>query len=425
MMLLVIIASVVAAMMATTIGANGQSNRDRSTKRAVAAADAGIQAATYRLNKLTPGNLLCVVKGVANQLLTEPVQSDGWCRAQTEDLGDGASFSYRVRSAIQNVVNGQQLLQRTIVSTGTVNGVSRRVSTVMGSATGVSLFGGYAVISLTDLNLSNSARIEGNVASNGNINLENSAQVCGNATPGPGKQLTATNNSGLCAGFTSAPATQPFVLNPIDLGNTSTVNDNALIGVTDLVSQLLGFVWNLANRTLSLSLGNSLTLRGNVYSFCSLEINNNSELRIAPRSPSVPLKIYIDAPENCPGVPNAGTVRLRNGGNIINMNSDPTAVQLYVAGSPTIPTTLRYENNFQQALNMVIYAPQSSVTLDNFTHIQGAVAAKTVTLNNNTEIRWDSRVGDIAVDGLKPLLRRQAWKECTVQAAGAAPDAGC
>ena len=348
LMLLFIVASLAAALMTSAIAASGQSNRDRGVKRAVAAADAGLEAAIYRINKLTPGSLKCIVRGVAGQLVVESVQVDGWCREQTENLGDGATYSYRVRAAVQAPVNGQQLLQRKIVSTGTVNGVRRRVSTVIGSATGVSLFGDYAVISLEDLPLSNSARIEGNAGSNGDIYLFNSAQICGNATPGPGKEFTAANSAGLCPGFVATPASEPFVLNPIDQGNTATVNDNSRIGVLDVLSKLVGVGWNLATRALTLDLGATLTLTGNVYSFCSLQINNNSELRIPPRDPAVPLKIYIDSPENCPGVPNAGSVILRNGGNIVNMNSDPTTVQLYVAGSPATSTSVRYRTTSRQ-----------------------------------------------------------------------------
>ena len=76
-------------------------------------------------------------------------------------------------------------------------------------------------------------------------------------------------------------------------------------------------------------------------------------------------------------------------------------------------------------MNILIYAPQSTVRFENVTHIVGAVAAKSVVLGNNTEIKWHQRVGDITVNGLKPLFKRQLWSECTVQSAGPAPDSGC
>ena len=46
-------------------------------------------------------------------------------------------------------------------------------------------------------------------------------------TPGPGKQFQGGNQ---CGGFTSQPATEPFVLSPVVL---PLVNDNARIGILD------------------------------------------------------------------------------------------------------------------------------------------------------------------------------------------------
>ena len=166
--------------------------------------------------------------GGATNLTLEPVQADGWCRDQTEDLGDGASYSYRVKAGAQVNVNGQSLIQRKVVAIGTVNGVKRRTATVIGSDTGLSLFGGYAVISLEDFNMPNSSQIVGNTGSNGNISLSNSAEICGNATPGVGKSFTTSNSAHLCPGFSAVAATQPFVLNPVDQGIAPTLQQQRL-----------------------------------------------------------------------------------------------------------------------------------------------------------------------------------------------------
>jgi hypothetical protein len=294
---------------------------------------------------------------------------------------------------------------------------------IVGSSTGRLLFGGYAVISLNDLNLPNSARIAGNAASNGNISVVNNGEICGNATYGPGKQFTTENLGHLCPGFTSEAASQPFVLNPVDQGDAATANNNAFIGAQDTWTRPDRISWDPTTRALRLQNGATLTLTGNVYSFCSLEIDNNSELQISPRS--TPLKIYMDAPENCPGVSNAGSAILRNGGAIRNLNSDPATVQFYMMGSSTSETKLDYDNNFQTTVNMLIYAPQSSVSFENYTSITGAVAAKKVSLENNTSVIWHESADDVTIDGLLPLFRRQAWVECTTNVTGTAPDAGC
>ena len=44
---------------------------------------------------------------------------------------------------------------------------------------------------------------------------------------------------------------------------------------------------------------------------------------------------------------------------------------------------------------MAVYAPSSTVSLENNVHIVGAVAAKKVVMQNYTSITYDSRVEDI------------------------------
>jgi hypothetical protein len=423
--MLFIIASISAAVATSALSANTQSVRDRSVKRSVAAADAGLQTAIYRLNKLKPAELLCTIVG-ATGLEIEPVQADGWCRAQSEDLGEGAQFSYRVDGGAITKVNGQELLQRKIVATGTVNGVQRRVMGVVGSSTGRPLFGGYAVISLSDLNMPNSTIIAGNAGTNGNISLTSSAELCGNATFGPGKHFSTSQSGHLCSGFFSQSADQPFVLNPVDQGNAATANNNDRIGVLDPWTDSSKIVWNPSTRVLKLQNISTLTLTGDVYSFCYLEISNNATLIIGPRaSGRPPLKIYIDAPENCGSVSGRGNVKLQNGASITNLNTDPTSLFLNLVGSSTVNTSVSFENNFEQTVTMLIYAPKSTVLIQNYTNIFGAIAAKSVQLQNNTKVTWHEKAGDVTVDDLFPLYQRQDWKECEAKQPGSVPDSGC
>ena len=71
--------------------------------------------------------------------------------------------------------------------------------------------------------------VVGGLASNGNISLKNNADVCGPITPGVGKTYSAGNNTTVCSGYPTTPATTPFVFQPVDQGNTRTTNDNIRI----------------------------------------------------------------------------------------------------------------------------------------------------------------------------------------------------
>jgi hypothetical protein len=434
-MMTMIILLLAAAAGTAAIGATHQSNSDAGTKRAVAAADGGLNTAIYRLNKLKPSYLNCVVNGPL-YLLLDPVLGTGWCPVVTsqtagsstssEALGDGSGYSYEMSAGANKIVGGQYQQERKVVATGTANGVQRRVMAKVSSLTGISLFGGNALTSLKDISLPVGTTITGGVASNGTVNVSMCPQIVGNVWYGhnPAKDFTINGAHGNCPLFTEKRLPQDLVLNPV---NVPTSNDNARItaGTDPWVLKLLsGSNWDAANRVLQVRGASVLTLTGNTYVFCKLEVENLSQLVLGLRlSTQTPLKIFIDSPENCPGVSNAGTIRVRNTASINNLNVDAKTFQVYAAGSPSTATSIRFENTVS---NMVgtFYAPYSTVTLQNANAILGAVAADTIQLENTAHINWlDS--AEITTDDLTPLFKRTGWTECTSQPTGSAPDSGC
>ena len=214
---LMITGALAAAAATSAMTANSQSSRDKFVKRSVAAADAGIEVGKFRINKfatvLTATNQ-CVSKNTSTGVLyVEPVQADGWCREQSEDLGDGVSYRYRVSGRTTASVAGQDVNSRKIVATGLVGGLQRRAATTVSTPSATPLFFD-GVFSDQDLEMANTAQIDGNARSNGNINITGSAKICGNVEPGPGKTLNGSKN---CSTGTTAPATAPFVLAPVTI----------------------------------------------------------------------------------------------------------------------------------------------------------------------------------------------------------------
>ena len=132
-MMLMIVLLLAAAAGTAAISASGQSNHDRGTKRAVAAADAGLNTAIYRLNKLEPSSSQLRRRGPA----PPPARSgsrDGLVPGGDEpdcgrldgerDLGDGANYTYEMSAGSNKIVGGQGQQERKIIVTGTANGVS-------------------------------------------------------------------------------------------------------------------------------------------------------------------------------------------------------------------------------------------------------------------------------------------------------------
>jgi hypothetical protein len=412
------ISGLLAAVAATSaFTANSQSYRDRNVKRAIAAADAGINVGTYRLNALASvltTTLPCVSLNVETGVLNiEAVLADTWCREQTEELDDGASFRYRVSNAVRVSVDGQDVWQRKIVATGIVHGVRRRVVSTLNAPTGTALYGDV-LFSQEDFTMRNYTRIDGNVRSNGNVITQNNSLICGNVTVGPGKEFRGGNQ---CSGFTSQAASEPFVLSPVIFPLT---NDDARIGTLDPWTGPQSIQWNLATRVLELQNSATLTLTGGNYVFCSLELRNSAQLIIP--ADGTPVRIYIDSPENCGGT--TLSLGLYNSSQIVNPSGDPTMVQLYVAGSTAVDSFVQFHNLHE--LVGATYAPNSTITFDNNNRLTGAVTGKKVTMVNNLELRWDARLATLYLGDVPlPIYHRQSWVECVPAPSGSEPDSGC
>lgn len=415
------------------IVSNNQSFRDNNAKRAVQAASAGIQAAIYQTNLMQPKPTQCVLKNLSDGALTNgAVQGDGWCAPQNEDLGDGASYTMQVsQSGPPAITNGQNRVSRTVVSTGTVNGVHRRALLTISAATGNTLFPrNYGVFTRDSFTAKNVVDINGGLGSNGDITLNNASSICGPVTWGPGQEFSQGAANDFC-GNTPQQAVAPFPLQPVELGGPAASNDNERItrAVTgssttpkDSCSNCKDISWT-PNTTRVLDLGGNsvLTLAGDAYLFCRLRIGSDAMLQIAARS--TPLIIYIDTPENCGGGAGMGSVDII--GDIANLNTAASTFVLMVAGSSTQETRITFTKNVTTPWPMAIYAPNTPVEAKNNLHIQGTLVAQSLTVKNSLTIDYDQSVDSVASGSGIRFFERGVYKECTSTATDPAPDSGC
>jgi Tfp pilus assembly protein PilX len=413
------------------IVSNNQSFRDNNAKRAVQAAGGGLQAARYQINLLQPGSDQCVVKNAGTGALSNAATSGGWCSPQTEDLGDGATSTFYASAATPGTQNGISVVRRTVVSTGTVNGVRRRAVISMSAATGSPLFPpGYSLYSRDSVDVMNNMRVTGGIGSNGNVTIKNNAYVCGAVTAGPGGTVRIGTNFTQCAGAPApATASEPFPLQPVDLSGAKASNDNNRItnmkasppvDPRDTCSNCSRVEWTESTKVLRLTNNAVLNLSGNNYLFCKVEVESTATLQIASRT--TPLRIFIDSPQNCPGVSGAGNLTLD--GTVTNLSSNPATLLFLVAGSATVPTTVNLPSG---EATMGIYAPNSIVDFKNNLVYTGALVAKTIKLKNNAQINWDPRINDLSSGSDIRFYEpgTGSYKECTGTPTGTAPDSGC
>ena len=409
-----------------------QSFRDSNVKSAIQAAQSALQVTMYRSNLVQPTAAQCVVKDPGTGALSKvAVQADGWCAPQTETMGDGASYTVQVSQAANVRINGQFLAERKIVATGTANGVSRRAVVTVDASTGDPLFPfNYAMVAKDKVEFKNNANITGNIGSNGDIEFKNGGSVCGNLTPGAGKTVIKGKPITHCAGDVETPATQPFVFQPVDMSGPNAGNDNNRIfnmknggSPADSCTNCAKVLWDNSARSLTIQSGGILTLSGDVYALCKLDIQGGAQLKISART--TPLIVYIDTPENCGGGSGMGSATLA--GQVLNVNSDPATFVLMVAGSTSTTTTVTIEDNAVTKLNapMAIYAPNSTVDFKNNLDWKGAMVAKKIEIKNNANIEYDSRVSDVFLAGGIRFYEAQGYKECATTPTSTAPDSGC
>ena len=99
-----------------------------------------------------------------------------------------------------------------------------------------------------------------------------------------------------------------------------------------------------------------------------------------------------------------------------------------VAGSTSRASSVEFNNLGDPSLDVVMtfYAPLSTVQFQNSTSMRGAIAAKTILLQNSVELTYDDRITGITSLNSATLFQLDTgFQECTGVPTGSAPDSGC
>jgi hypothetical protein len=433
LLMLVATAAVTSGLNATT-----SSNESRQVKVSRQAADAGLELALFNLNTVIAGEALpCATRDAAGNYTMASYAAGGeWCPPVTETLADGSTIEYRVSKEVPVPNTNPEQVVRRIVATGTYLGEQRRVYTELRATRGVVGFGIYGISAKDQITIINSASVgtttnSVNVRTNGDIRMENNSYVCGDVTPGPGKTLTRIPPATICPGKSTAPATTQLLFDDYDAEHAAawTTNDNSRLGCTpagatkDACSNPSMVIWDASKRELIVEGNAELTLSGNVYSLCRLNLKNNSRLFIAARPSSSPMRFYFGSPSQCGG--QTENVMIENGWGITNNNTDPTTLQFFVRGATDKLTRVNIKNNTANstATPFMLYAPNSEVILENHARIVGGIVGKTVDLKNNVSFNYDPNAAT-PTGSTALVYQPTGHRECSPQATGA-PDGGC
>jgi Tfp pilus assembly protein PilX len=457
--------AVVSIGVLASISAQRGSVRDQDTKSALSAAEAGVSDALLRYNAVSqppPVTQPCLVPSGTTLGATATQSSGsnaGWCAAASGSSGSG-TYSYTVKPAAS--ADGLQVGTIEIASTGSFNGISRRVDVVAKSASGQQVFLDAAVKTQDAINLDSNAIIHAGAATGGDITLASNAMQCSPASVGKGHHLTIA--PGASGGYFDDPqcttsldpstvGQDDLVLPPVNQGDAATNNDNCrvsrAVGVPDpnctfnssdpqdLISGKNSDVnWSPTTRQLEIDKPKTtLTLTGHTYSFCKVTLKQNTALYVAANTN---INIYFDSPEACDQPPGTlpadnatyGTTQLSLASNTrISANTGtPGAIAMYFVGSPVRPTQALMSSNTQanQACvqNFILYAPLTHLELNSNSVYCGAVAGKSLHMDSNAQFFTDLLSRQYIIPGTPPHFITSKFVDCDA-ASGSPPNSGC
>lgn len=436
-LMMIFAATAVAGVAITSSIRAGQgTTRDADLKSALPAAEAGVAQALLHYNRVpTTETAPCIVSD-GGQVDLQAADASGWCAPSAGTL-DGKTFSYQVMPT-DGALN--------IVSTGVSDGITRRIAVTAASSSGQQMFRNATVLMKDFIDLDSNAQFLTSVATNGDIHMDSNARICGGSSVGIGRHMTANSNAAWYDDFVAPSCITPrnpgdvpqapLVLPDVNPGDAWDVNDNGRFFGLDHISGTASKVcWNglMGNgtagtcgpRELDMASNTTLTLSGNVYSFCSLHMSSNTNLVVTAGSNTA---IYFAAPEDCHYDDNKVQLKLESNARITATSGGPTNVAMYFVGSDSQNTRIELDSNTQVAgdceQNFVIYAPRSTINMHSNSTYCGALAGKSLHADSNAKIYADNASRNFFLPEANPHYNAGSFIEC-VGPAATPPNAGC
>lgn len=427
--------SLLAAMTAGgAVYSNDASTEDRSSKRALAAAEAGLNIAAYRVNrfvKQTPTlpDLKCV-----GSFPQDPLAS-GECQPSSGELGNGSRYTYYVTPKLLSGACPTQVPgpapppgsgERCVTSVGEADGVTRRVQARLTNIK-KPIFEFQGMVGKDGVNVANGVTVTGDLGTNGTLSLNGNSRV-GDVHLGPGGTIQKSPQSTYGTSYTHDAFAAPKL--DLEFANSLNVPPNlnaALPGIntgvivnTTLPSYSKTVTWNAATRQLELGPGATITLGPGTYNFCRLKLAKDARLFVAPGSP---VKIFIDSPDRDATCATATQPPLElASGTQINNPGEAQNLQLYIYGRNDGSELITFNNGVE--MRAAIYAPQTSLKFASAIKITGAVVARYLQLAASVNFAWDPNLGSIVKAGAE--YESSAWSECRSQPTPADdPESGC
>jgi hypothetical protein len=433
------------ALIASTAGQLGDtSNEDRDSKRALGAAEAGINTALHRLNTAaTPlDNLQCFTDvqvgvlgtvtpypGIETEVGSQLTVPAGSCPGASGRTGNDGIYTYWITllnngqhcdeqyttaTEVSNLlalgVGGISVLRRCITSIGVVNGVQRRLQREIYSE--FRLFKG--LIGTGPVHAYNLANLgTSHVGSNGLVTMDAGSLYGGQVEVHDDADEPVMNATGVWGVTRRA---DPWILDPVRVSSTtSNTGSISCRGPLILVPCGTGGGYQSTGDRVIVPTGYTVTFGGGNYYLCQLSVTGGTLVV------SAQTKIFID---------DCGTTGLVIQGGLVNATGVVTAanLQVYVEGDSAV----NISGGVLAQANLTLYAPESVVTVEKGSGllapvVKGSISAQSIELKQGVTF-----VGDALLDITTPFEQIAGkwhagnWSECPAKPELATdPHSGC
>jgi uncharacterized repeat protein (TIGR01451 family) len=220
------------------------------------------------------------------------------------------------------------------------------------------------VFSNGTITVSGSSKVSGNVRSTRvGVNLTGSAQVTGNATAGT---TVSKGASAVVGGTITNNALAPVMTMP-SVPGCSPFSPNSGISGT--------YTYNSSTGDLTLSGINIATLANGNYCFHNVSLSNSAQLKV-----NGPVVIKL-----------TGTLTTSGATSLPNTTLLPSNLQILSSYSGTTGVSLGNSSSLQ----LVVYAPQTGVSITGSAPLFGTVVGKSIILSNSGMIHYDTKLKSI------------------------------
>lgn len=429
---LTITTGLAAGTFAVVVEGNHASVRDRDSKAALAAAEAGLQLAILRTTQLKPAATQCVTNAL---VVPGSASNDGSSTAATEcprwkeSIGNGATFTYVVATPTSGTCptlpgfTATPGKDRCITSIGEVNGVRRRIQLRFYFNPPFVPWGNAGLVGKDLVDLGNNAEIRSPVGTNGEVVAGNNTDIIGELLLPPGAHYDFGQHSGSTGGVRT-PRVDKWTFPEIDWATPRTENNNV-----SALTAIPGY--NSTTRILTLGQQQQVTLPGGTYHLCGVQATNGNWLNVTNGQV---VRLYIDSPRGnpdyCPAVAGAGRFTAKNSG-MFNATDDknPAELEVYVYGTtadadePSGSADVDINNGVE--FYGTIWAPNSTIDVKNNQGIAGGFTGGKVHMKNNGGFAWDARVANKSLPGTA-TARNLSWFECKRDPTTTTdPESGC